>query len=151
MRYHYVAVRRDPDGLPIAIDRVASPTANPADPRAHCLYSNTSLHQLRACCHAPVHVITMAVFRREQLAAYRTEPSEISAEQYEEALCVMPPLNWARTNGVESFQWRERIVGSVAQFFATAAGKFYRLRDDNVLRPCEIAARINALALTPGD
>jgi len=50
---------------------------------------------------------------------------EITEEQYNDALDVLPPLKWCQKNGVEMFCICEMYTGSYTTQYAKAGGKYY--------------------------
>lgn len=50
-------------------------------------------------------------------AALCTEPEKITQEQYDEWLCTLPPKNYQRAPGSESFEFLEHTSGNVTGIF----------------------------------
>lgn len=53
-------------------------------------------------------------------------PAEITEDEYNEMLNVLPPLNWCTKNGVEMFCMSEMYTGSYTTQYAKHNGKYYR-------------------------
>lgn len=63
---------------------------------------------------------------REELAC--TAPAEITADQYWQALEILPPDCWERRGPFESFQCSERITGRVAATYLRRGQRFWSFR-----------------------
>ena len=72
----------------------------------------------------------------------KTTPQEISAERFDEMLCVLPPSGWVRRDGAESFKMSERWSGSITSIFCRIGEKFFEFRDtiatshDEICKKC---------------
>ena len=79
----------------------------------------------------PMTYDTFAQAKRDHyLGAGRNPLNEITAEAYDEALNVLPPLRWERRDGVERFLMREMLDGSVTEQYAQLNGRFWSRRAD---------------------
>jgi hypothetical protein len=62
--------------------------------------------------------------------AYCTGPHEITAERFEEMLCVLPPEKWVNNGGSESFLLSELLIANIGSFYIRIGGKYYTVNDD---------------------
>jgi hypothetical protein len=58
-----------------------------------------------------------------------TEAKEITREEYEYGLNVLPPCRFSHTGDVEYFHISERIQGNLVAWYAKFDGKFYQFND----------------------
>jgi len=72
----------------------------------------------------------------------KTEPQEITKEQFIYALEVLPPVGWRTARGVESFKMSERFYGSVTAIYARIGKRYFTFNDLISLPADEIADRI---------
>lgn len=63
-------------------------------------------------------------------AQFKTPVEEISAEQFDDALNVLPPFAWTRTGGAQSFKISERIAGAITAVYVTIGDRYFRFQDD---------------------
>ena len=57
---------------------------------------------------------------------YLSRPvSEITEDEFHEALNVLPPVNWVTINGVNEFCMSERLTGNFTGQYGRSNGKFY--------------------------
>jgi hypothetical protein len=63
-------------------------------------------------------------------AQFITAVREITAEDYDDALNVLPPVDWTRHSGGESFKISERIAGRITAIYVALNGHHYRFDDD---------------------
>ena len=56
-------------------------------------------------------------------ASLVTEPRQITAEQWDDALNVLPPCRWHTFDGVQLFHVSERITGGLVDWYATTGGR----------------------------
>lgn len=61
---------------------------------------------------------------------YKTPVREVSAEDFDDALNVLPPVGWSRLRGGESFKISERIAGRVTAIYVALQGRHFRFDDD---------------------
>lgn len=73
--------------------------------------------------------------------AYCTGPSRITEEEYQEALDVLPPVNWIMQGSVETFKISERLIGSLTAILVRIGDDYFTLTDDIYLTHTEIFAR----------
>lgn len=62
-------------------------------------------------------------------ASFKTPVQEISAEAFDEALNVLPPEDWCRGRGAESFKCMERIAGGVTSIYVAIAHRHFTFND----------------------
>ncbi len=63
-------------------------------------------------------------------AGFKTNVREISAEEFDDALNVLPPEAWTHASGGESFKISERIAGRVTAIYVSLRGHYFRFDDD---------------------
>lgn len=75
---------------------------------------------------AKFELITFDEFlRRQRLAMLSGPVEETTAEKYEDALCVLPPLHYVTINGVTMFCLGELLTGTYARQYAKIGNRFY--------------------------
>lgn len=106
-----------------------------------------SLDEYAAECGFPLRVVEDDEFDK-LMAAYVasrvTQPVEITAEQYDDMLNVLPPCRWNRINGVESFFVSERITANLVNWYATTGGRYFGFVDKDTCSSDEIATKVRA-------
>ena len=65
-----------------------------------------------------------------QRAHYCHGPVEITAERFEEMLNVLPPMQWKRGPGAQSFKMSELTCGTLTGIFCEVRGRYFELCDD---------------------
>lgn len=76
--------------------------------------------------NAKFELMTFDEFLSRQRAAIMDEPvEETTAEKYEDALCVLPPLHYVTINGVTMFCMGEMLTGTYARQYAKIGNRFY--------------------------
>lgn len=74
---------------------------------------------------------------------YKTEPRQITEGEFIQALEVLPPLQWCRHQGVESFRWTEFYSGNITSIFVRHPnGTCWTFRDNAFLSVEAIQAKI---------
>lgn len=68
--------------------------------------------------------------------AAKTDPVEITAEQWNEMLCVLPPVRWTKTAAGESFKLSERTTGLITGIYVIVADRYFTFQD-SILLPHE--------------
>lgn len=74
---------------------------------------------------------------------YCTEPSIITEERWQYALEALPPKDWMRVNGVESFKFMEYYYGNVTSIYCKTGKGFFVFRGRASMSAAEIAEKIN--------
>lgn len=71
-------------------------------------------------------------------------PAEIDVHVFHDALGVMYPLNWCRSeNGeCETFMLAEMVCGNITEIYARIGIRYYRMHDYSNLDHAEILARV---------
>jgi hypothetical protein len=72
---------------------------------------------------------------------FRHPPRPITAERFEEMLCVLPPEDWHGGGGAESFKLCERTSGSITAIFCRIGNRYFELSDSFTLSHNEIVTR----------
>jgi hypothetical protein len=57
-------------------------------------------------------------------------PREITEERFNEMLCVLPPEDWRRSAGAQSFKMSEHQTGYFTAIFCEIGSRFFELCDD---------------------
>ena len=79
-------------------------------------------------------------------ARFKRDVSEITAEKFDDALNVLPPVGWTTVAGVESFRMSERVWGDFTDIYARLGGRTFILTDSIRTPAADIAARVAAFA-----
>jgi len=58
-----------------------------------------------------------------------SNPSQITAEQYDYALEVLPPCKFGTVGSVTVFHMLERLTGNMVSWYANLGGKYYECTD----------------------
>lgn len=75
---------------------------------------------------AKYELMTFDEFLSRQRAVLLGNPvEETTAEKYEDALCVLPPLHYVTINGVTMFCIGEMLTGTYARQYAKIGNRFY--------------------------
>lgn len=86
-------------------------------------------------------------FVSDKEARYAARPVvEITAEQWHDALEVLPPARWGRSDGIESFQMCELHDGRTTYTYVRAAGRYFEFLAVMGTPRAELAARVAPLA-----
>lgn len=109
-------------------------------------FSGETLDQIRAR-YAPAELTIMALDEYTALhdAAFRSEPKPCTYEEYVVALECLPPEDWRRVAGVESFKMSEYLSGGITTIYAKKGDRCWYWKDNATASAEAIAARINAL------
>lgn len=71
-------------------------------------------------------VMTVSEFREKERSAYLSIPMrEISAEEFDYFLNILPPAKWETRSGVEEFCMSEMLSGPFTSQYARAGDKYY--------------------------
>ncbi len=108
------------------------------------LYTGETLEQLANSYHEP-KVSDIADFIAMQENAFRTDPERITEELYVSALECLPPYDWRRAHGVESFKMAERMCGRMTRIYAKRGDRYWTFIDRDDLSAESIAAKIENL------
>lgn len=82
--------------------------------------------------------------------ALKTEPTEITPEKWEYALCVLPPVGWKSARGVESFKMSERLSGNITAIYARIGDRCFTYNDSIFTSAEVIAERVGESAAFKG-
>jgi hypothetical protein len=80
-------------------------------------------------------------------ARYRQDITEVTAERFNDALNVLPPVGWTTRQGIDSFRISERIWGSITDIYARLGDRFFKLSDDIRLSPDIVVERVRAFVV----
>lgn len=108
------------------------------------MFSHKTQAELEQEYGAPMVILGTEELKREHDDALRTEPVEITEEQFNYALEVLPPMRWGSWLGVESFRMREFYSGNMTNIYAKLGGKFWTFCDDAYMRGEDIAHKVKA-------
>lgn len=91
-------------------------------------------------------------FRLQEEAA-KTEPSEISGEEFDDKLNILPPRGWVPGfgDGASSFKICEPYIGKVHSIYAKLNGRFFTFRDDVRMAHDDILAKVFHSAAYRGE
>lgn len=68
-------------------------------------------------------------WQRHENAA-KSEPSEITQEQWDYALNVLPPVSWRNDGSAESFKISERLTGAITAIYVRLNERHFTFNDD---------------------
>lgn len=125
--------RRLADGRPQSIDGVCTDEAG----AIYGLYSGQSLADLNRR-YPGAKVTAIDEYTQAHDAALITAPRPISAEDYQQALEVLPPLDWVRRGDFECFKFVERYSGSITNLYARLGNRYWTFIDRDDLTPDQI-------------
>lgn len=104
------------------------------------VYSDRTLEQFREeYPNAEKIHLEEAIQRRENF--YRTEPATITQEQFQEALNVLPPVEWTNASDVETFKMSERLTDAITAIYCRIGDNHFSFNDNFTLRHEDIVAR----------
>ena len=75
-------------------------------------------------------------------ARFKTPVSEITGEDFDYALNVLPPVGWRTASGGEVFRISERTAGRVTAIYVALGGRFFTFQDDIRLEHDTCLARV---------
>lgn len=82
--------------------------------------------QLEQAQNKTYSVMTWEEFNQYEKGTYlKGKPKEISEEQFNDALNVLPPLKWCTINGIEEFLMSEFYTDSYTNQYARKGSKYY--------------------------
>ena len=73
--------------------------------------------------------------------AFKEPVREITADEYDDMLCVLPPMDYKCGEGWTSFKMCERTSGIITGIYATNGDKYYTLQDSEFMPHSEIIKR----------
>jgi hypothetical protein len=125
--------------LPVLIDEAI------LDPAGHYIgrYSKEPLDKI-ALRYPGATVGDLEAFIQTRESMMRTTPAEITAEVFEEALSVLPPLDFQRNCLGTTFKCVERLSGRVTAIYAEIQGRYFSFNDLDTTTHLEIIAKIRA-------
>lgn len=123
-----------PGGMGTIVDFI-----NPENGLSHC--SSEDWFQVAARYPGTeVWLIREAIDFREQ--AGRTEPVEITLDQWRDALEILPPANWHRAGAFESFQSCEHFSGRLTATYLRRGGRAWMFTDLAGMSLDDIVAKV---------
>jgi len=60
---------------------------------------------------------------------WRSPPVEITAERFEEMLCILPPEGWVNGGRWEVFKLMEYTAGDITAIFCRIGGRYFEMQD----------------------
>lgn len=87
-------------------------------------------------------IVTQAATLEVQNASYRRPWVEISQSRYVDQLEVLPPMDWCRGYGGESFKSMEFTGGDVTAIFARFEDRFFECHDLHSLTHRELIGQV---------
>jgi len=119
-----------------------------ADESGHwrTVFDQQTLDDVRVA-YPDARVTTEREFKSLQHRHACTDPVEITADEYDDALGVMPPLNPTRIPGSASFMLREMYVGSVTTIYVClesgdGPARCFKFRDKFTLTHRQVLERV---------
>ena len=116
------------------------------------VHSAQTLDELQATYPGAV-LGTELEFTAQMEQACRTEPEHITADQFQDAFEVLPPVGWTSEGSqTESFKFMEHYSGRITSVYARVGDRFYRFLDVCSLSHAEIISKVRncAQAAVPG-
>lgn len=82
-------------------------------------------------------------YQAQSEAMLRSDPTPCTEEHFTSALECLPPLNWIKAFGYESFKMSERLSGRMTSIYVRSDdGCFYSFVDLDSMRHSDIIARV---------
>ena len=106
------------------------------------LYSGKTDEELAEQYGAEVKVATTQDYSNAFEAAYRTEPAPVTTEYFEEMRDVLPPQDWRRSRGMETFKMQEHTAGRMTLILARHGERCWAFTDLYSLTHDEIVEKI---------
>lgn len=145
-RPHQVFYRpaTDANPHPVCVDQVT----HDADGTPIGIYSQQPLEEMRRESGSELLVADEATFNALHDASYTTQPEQISKEDYMDGLECLPPMQWGRWDGVESFRFSEFYSGNITTIYArTSNGMYWKFRDNAFMSGKSIAQKVQAAVM----
>lgn len=76
--------------------------------------------------------------------SFKTEPKEISLDDWTYALEVLPPVAWKWIGQDESFKMCERTAGAMTAIYVRIGDRYFHFVDDIRTPPADCVARVRA-------
>ena len=92
--------------------------------------------------YSDVIVMSFQEYNSTRERMMRSDPVEITREQYMSALGALPPMRWGTALGVESFRLSEFYSGHMTNIFARCGGRYWQFMDDAYMPAEEIAHKV---------
>lgn len=107
------------------------------------LWSSQSHAQLEAQ-YPGLVVGTAAEFRTLANEAAKTAPEEITQEEFDDLLNVLPPQGWTRGGSSESFKLSEYYANDITTVVVRVDDRYFKFRDLGSLRHADVLRVIEA-------
>ncbi len=96
-------------------------------------YGAKTLNAVRRI-YPDTELLSFSGVKEAQNRGYRRQWVEVSEARYIDQLEVLPPLDWCRGFGGESFKSREFTGGDVTAIFVSVEGRFFECHDLHTLK-----------------
>ncbi len=107
-------------------------------------YTGLTKEQLSAQMKTELLVTDRDTFCKMKEDSYVTAPKPITKEQFRDALECLPPLQWVRHLGVESFRFMERYTGSITTIYARTGDQYWEFMDRYNMSSDDLAQKVIA-------
>lgn len=134
----YVVLPIEPGKVPRHLDAVLQY----GDGEKRGWFSNMTAEQLAEQHGCEVGLMGVDELNRLTDEVFRTEPEQITVEQWIEALECLPPMKWGSILGVESFRCSEFYSGSITAIYARVGDSCWKFRDNAYMPMEEISRRV---------
>ena len=81
-----------------------------------------------------------------QAAHYLNDWKEITADEWQDALEVLPPEKWQTVAGVEIFRMMERLTGNITAHFARIGDRYFCANRRTSADYADLAAEVASAA-----
>ena len=126
--------------------RLADDLVTLEDGRVIGRYTGMTKEQLCAQMKTELQVTDRETFAKMLDDSYVTDPKPITEERFQEALECLPPLQWGRHLGVESFRFMERYTGNITSIYARIGDQYWEFMDRFNMSRDDLAQKVIAAA-----
>ena len=117
-------------------------------PAERGLYSGKTLDEYREK-HPDAVVMAWDEAHAIERAEFIKPVSEITAEQFDDALNVLPPCKWTMEGAYQSFHVSELVFADIANWFAKYGARYFRFDDKRSLTHREVMQRVREFIEPP--
>lgn len=121
--------------------RFGSFVVDQVGPDGRGMYSRKTREELEAE-YGTLEVIDTEEAARRTDAAATTGPREITSEDFQDALEVLPPMRWINRGGAESFRISEAISGTVHGAYVRIGERYFTLAQPLRVTHDELVAKV---------
>jgi len=91
-----------------------------------CVYSGEPVDALISDGYKIMNIDeAMPLVERAQEEKYCLPWVEVSAEEWDDCINVLPPVDWRTTNGINMFRMSEMLTGDITAHYARVNGRFF--------------------------